>query len=69
MEFERSLPSSQKPVTCPDPEPEPCSPLFPTDFFNILFYTKKKTVIFIFISSSVGIATRYWLEGPGIETQ
>ena len=69
MELERSLSSSQKPATCPDPEAEPCSPLFPTDFFNILFDMKKKTIIFIFINSSVGIATRYWLDGPDVETQ
>jgi len=25
--------------------------------------------MFIFINSSVGIATRYWLDGPGTETQ
>jgi hypothetical protein len=69
MEFERLLPSSQKPATCPDPETEPCSLLFQTDFFNIHFDMKKKTVIFMFINSSVGIPTRYRLDGPGIETQ
>ena len=69
MEFERSLPSSKKPATCPQPEPQPYIPHFLTYFFNTLSDKERNTVIFIFITDSVGIATRYGLDGPGIETQ
>ena len=51
MEFEISIPSSQKLATCPDPEPEPYSPHFPTDFFNTLFDVKKKTIILFLLTS------------------
>jgi hypothetical protein len=58
MELGGSLQCSEKNATCPYPDPYQANPNSRTLLRYILMYRDR----------AVGTASRYWLDGPGIES-